>query len=343
MNINVQAADLKRIIKKLSSSNSTTVQIDSDEGNIYVTDSDMGICVNNSIFRNSGKVVVDFNLFKSIVNKLTKEVKITQNGESPLYIQSAKYKSYIPIIKEIKTFPVQSGKSFSISSEKLNSILSFTDIVTDVKNNFDHTGSILIKGDGKNLAAISTDNHRIAFGDYSLSTEVPETIIPSIAVKALKDLTGNIDISETVSAIFFKSSDTLIFARKTNIKFPNVYGVIPKQYILEAKLDFNVLKEAIGRVSPTVDPDTPTPRIQFEFGNTLRMFTGNDLIGKSEDEVDIEYISQPSKFTLTANLKFISDFLNSVSGNGTIKIGGVGKPFMLEAGNKRLLTAGLRV
>jgi len=343
LEINIPAADLKRIVKKLSPVNSDITTINSDSGILYAMDADIGVSVSSSIFRNSGLLSVSSQLFKSTVSKLTKDVKLEQTGKGPLNIQSAKFKASIPIAQDSLPFPIEGGKSFSLSSEKLNSLLSFVSTVTTEKNNFDHTGSILIKGDGKNLTTVATDNHRIAFSEYPLGVEIPSTIIPSKAVKAIKDFTDNILISETPSVLFLKSNDVLVFARKTNVKFPDVYSVIPKQYVLEVKLDSNSFKDAIERVSPTVDPDTPAPRVRLDFGDTLKISTGNDTIGKADDELDIEHITKPINISLTANLKYISEFLNTVSGCVIIKLGGTGKPFMLEAGNRRLLTAGLKV
>lgn len=338
LEVNIPAIDLKRATKKLSSVSAKTVQIDGDSGTLSAMDEDLGI--STSIFQTSGKVSVDLNLFKSTVSKLTKDVKLEQSGNS-LTISSAKFKSTIPISSDWPTFPTSTEKGFTLSSEKLNNLLSFTSIVTTEKNNFDHTGSILIRTSGENIEAIATDNHRIAFTDYPLSINIPQTIIPSKAVKALKDFTGDITISESNNCIFFKSEDTTVFARKTNVKFPNIDAVVPKSYSLEVKFDVGLFRECIDRVMPTVDPEV-TPKVVLEFGESLKLSTGNSLIGQSEDYLDIEHLSPVKKLTIAANIKYIAEFLGAVSGCGIIRLD-ASKPFMMEAGNRRLLTAGLKV
>lgn len=338
----ISAVELKKLVKKLSSVNAKTIQIDGGSKTIYAMDDDLGVCLSTSINWTSGKVSVDFNIFKSTINKLSKDVVLEQSGSSPLKITSAKFKATIPVSSEWPVFPVYEPKGFNLNSEKLNNVLSFVNTVTTEKNNFDHTGFILIEGDGHKLSAVATDNHRIAFSDYPLEGYiVPKTIIPAIAVKAMKEFTDTINIFESTSCIFFKSDNMTVYARKSTVKFPNIAGAMPKQYVLEAKLDVNLFKESLDRVSPVIDPEV-TPRVVMNFGDSLTLSTGTDIIGNAEDVLDIEY-TVPNKLVLAANSKYISEFLTSVSGCVTIKLSGKDKPFLLESGNRRLLTAGLKV
>jgi len=342
LEINIGAADLKRLVKKLSSVSAKTIQIDGNNKTIYAMDEDMGICISSPLLKSELMVSIDFNIFKSTVNKLTKDVVLSQSGKEPLKITSAKFKASIPISSEWPVFPVYEPKGFNLNSEKLNNVLNFVNSVTTEKNNFDHTGFILIEGEGHKLSAVATDNHRIAFSDYPLEGYiVPKTIIPAIAVKAIKEFTDTINIFESTSCIFFKSDNMTVYARKSTIKFPNIVGAVPKQYILEAKLDVNALKESLDRVSPVIDPEV-TPRVVLDFGDSLKLSTGTDIIGNAEDSLDIEY-TVPNKLILAANSKYISEFLTAVSGCVTIKLSGKDKSFMMECGNRRLLTAGLKV
>jgi DNA polymerase III sliding clamp (beta) subunit (PCNA family) len=342
LEIKISAADLKRLTKKLTSVNAKTIQIDGNSSTMYAMDDDLGICVQSPLLKSELMASVDFNIFKSTVSKLTKDVVLSQSGKEPLKITSAKFKATIPISSDWPVFPVHEPKGFNLNSEKLNNLLSFVNSVTTEKNNFDHTGFILIEGDGHKLSAVATDNHRIAFSDYPLEGYVvPKTIIPAIAVKAIKEFTDTINVFESTACIFFKSDNMTVYARKSTVKFPNIAGAMPKQYILEAKLDVNAFKESLDRVSPVIDPEV-TPRVVLDFGDSLTLSTGTDIIGNAEDVLDIEY-TVPNKLILAANSKYISEFLTSVAGCVTIKLSGKDRPFLLEAGNRQLLTAGLKV
>lgn len=353
VNTTLPATDLKKIVKKLSAVQSVNTSL--GNGFALATDGDMGIAIVTFQFIEP-PVLVNSRLFSSTVNKLTKDVALQQEGTGPLVIKSAKFKSEIPTLNEpIKPPPHPSSQSeLEIESKDLSELLTFASQVTDEKNTFDHTGAVQLKMDSisTRLIATATDNLRIvtAIGSH-IKSSMHDLLIPSKVVKAVKELEGTVTISQTDSVLFFQAGDTTIYTRKLTKKFPDVNKVMPQSYKLEVQINTQEFIDVLGRVSPTIDPETDG-KIVLEFqGDVLKVKSGSESGGKSEDEIPVnplipDALDDPYLLTMAANEKFIKLFLTSVAKCGSIitfKANDKDKPFCMEAGSKKILMVGVRL
>lgn len=349
MNTTLPAANLKKIVKKLSTVQSTNTSL--GNGFALATDGDMGIAIVTFDFIES-PILVNSRLFSSTVNKLTKDVTLQQEGTGPLIIKSAKFKLEIPTLGEKVQPPpaVSSLSELEIEADYFSRMLTFASQTTDEKNTFDHTGAVKLVADEIGLILTATDNLRIVSVSDKLKYPQFTALIPSKVVKAVKELEGTVTISQTDSVLFFQAGDTTIYTRKLNKKFPDVNKVMPQSYKLEVQIDTQDFLDVLGRVSSTIDPETSNKVVLDFQGDVLKVTSGNELLGQSEDEIPVnplipDALDEIYPLTIGVNSNFVKQYLTSVKDCDTIlfKANDKDKPFCMEAESKRILMAGVRL
>ncbi len=347
MNISIQAVDLKRLIKKLSAVQGSNLTI----GNgLHTSDDSMGVYIHG--FETNTPVTVSSRLFSSICNKLSGQVIILKDGGS-LLIKAGKFAASIPVLKDNPTPVTASPESeLKIDTKVLIDLLTFASSVTEEKSTFDHTGAVQLSFGEERLEATATDNLRIAVASIAGTHKSSPLLIPAKVIRAIKDLDGEqTTISQSESSIYFRSGDTTIYTRKLNKKFPDVNRVFPKSYKLEVEIKTQDFLDILQRVSPTIDVETAkVPIVWLDFqGDVLKVKTGNGLIGKSQDEISITQIvpdtlDEPYPIVITVNMKFLIDGLTSLKKCDTISLlaNQSAQPFLIKAGNRKILIAGVR-
>ena len=358
MTIKIPAADLKRIIKKLGAVSSGNTKIDFATGNLQVLDNDLGIQVFSSVFRTSDfHIFVNSKLLNSTVTKLTKDVVLACEAGGPLYVSSAKFKGQIPVVKEPSwASPADwSGDVlYNLPTNVLADVLGFTSSVTSDSATLDHTGSIRLSVNAELMEAAATDNFRVALASGKREDGLGDkltVLVPGRIARVIRDLDGQeVMVSQTEPALFFESGGTTILSRKIAKKFPPIENVLPKSFRLEVKVSAESLLDALHRIAPAIDPESTAPRVEMSFnGPSLKLKTGGSSTGQAEDEVEVEQMvpdafDEPVTLVMAANHKFVSNFLTSVSESDIVLKANEGaKPFMMEAGNKRILIAGLKL
>lgn len=349
MNITLPATDLKKIVKKLSAVQSVNTSL--GNGFALATDGDMGIAIVTLQFIEP-PILVNSRLFSSTVNKLTKDVTLQQEGTGPLVIKSAKFKSEIPTLSEKVQPPptISSLSELEIEADYFSRMLAFASQTTDDKNTFDHTGAIKLTANETGLTVTATDNLRIVSTSDGLKYTQFTALIPSKVVKAINELEGTVTISQTDSVLFFQAGDTTIYTRRLTKKFPDINKVMPQSYKLEVQINTQDFLDVLGRVSPTIDPETSNKVVLDFQGDVLRVSTGNELIGQSEDEIPVnplipDALDEIYPLTIGVNSNFVKQYLTSVKDCDTIlfKANDKDKPFMMQAGSKKILMAGVRL
>lgn len=333
---------LKSACKKLSLVYSKDIVFD-DTG-IFSIDSDIGVKIFD-IKISDIKYCVDSRLFIETVSKLNSDIDINILDNS-IRIKCGKFISTLPIKETTLCFPEEQKLYANVlcqfKPKDIQDLLEFTSSVTVDKNTFDHTGTIKIKTIKNKLFAYATDNMRIASIEIPCEESYIDILIPSRLSSFSKEFEGIVSLIDSNKLVYIlcDSNDLkyVISARKIISKFPDIYKVYPKSYLLEVKINKDVLLDSFSRLYPSLDKEDTIPRIDMEFeDNILKLKTK-----LSEDSIDTEVLGFPEKINLAVNAGFVKDFLTEVYGDVTIKTNGTSIPFMMESGNKNILMAGLR-
>jgi DNA polymerase III sliding clamp (beta) subunit (PCNA family) len=335
-------------VKRLSTVASTDTCI-GGEG-LSVSDGDMGIVISSDLFKAENRLMVNSRLFNSICSKLTKDAAISWEEGKPLTIRSGKFKADIPILKDKPPeVPQNSINGIKLSGKILNDLLAYASSVTTDGVRFDHTGSVHLEIGIHTLKATATDNLRIAFMTAEMLIEAGiKFLIPSKIVRAIKDLESDIEISESNSCIFFKTNELTVWTKKLTKPFPDIQKVIPKSYKLIVEIKTDELQEALSLLSPTVDQEKPL--VIFDFKGDVLGLSCKNSEGSAKHEIEYTPIvpdafDEPVCFKIGVNENFLKKHLTTLRGCDTIifKVNGSGSPFLIEAGEKRLLMAGMKI
>ena len=345
MNVTLPANELKKLAKKLAAVQSEVVSF--GNGFACANDGDTGVTVLSSSF-NDTPISVNSRLFSSTCNKLTKDVNLFYDS-GPLVIKSGKFKAELPVFHDkAEPFPVSSLSELEIDSGYFAGLLNYVSQVTNEKATYDHTGSIQISADQLGMVLTATDNLRVAIvNDTIKHSNFNPLLIPAKVTRVIKELEGLMSISQSDSTIFFQVGDTTIYTRKSAKKFPNIVNVLPKSYKLVVEINTQEFLETLNRVSPTIDPDTDSKVLLSFKDDTLQLQSGNQQIGQIEDELPIlrNAFDEPFNVQIGANARFLNQYLTSVKEHDIIvfKSNESGKPFMMQAGNKQILMAGIKI
>lgn len=362
MNLTLPATDLKRIVKRLSTVQSISTIIGG--GIAWSSDGDMEISIQSHLLDSDKQVKIDSRLFQTTCNKLSGDVSLVLE-ETKLIIKSKKFKAELPtILQSNLSWPVssQSELKYKIETKTLIRLLTFAGAVTDEKASFDYTGCVQLTATPDSywtkFEAIGTDKFRIAVISDSakIGTDKFKLLIPTKIIKAIKDLDekyptdAGTTISELPSSIVFESGDTKIYTRKLSKHLPDVFKVIPKDYKLHVEIKTEEFLEALNRIAPTIDPETDS-QILLDFqGDSLKLSSGNSLIGKSQDEIPVnplipDALDDPMLVKIGVSARFLNAYLTLIKDCDTIlfKANESGKPFFMESGSRKILMAGVRI
>ena len=219
---------------------------------------------------------------------------ILKGGKSRFTLQSLPAEDF-PLVQEAANF----GPSFSVPQKTLKSLLgqvSFSMAVHDIRY---YLNGILFVAEGKQLALVATDGHRLAYASATLDVEVPkqEVILPRKTVLELQRLLtegGDAENPPRITMQFANnqakfSFDGMEFVTKlVEGKFPDYNRVIPKNHKNSITLGRAPLMSTLQRTAILTSEKFKGVRLNLEPG-TLRVASNNAEQEEAVDELDIDY------------------------------------------------------
>jgi DNA polymerase III sliding clamp (beta) subunit (PCNA family) len=189
------------------------------------------------------------------------------------------------------------------------------------------------------LSAMGTDGKRCAFSDIPLDGgDQFKFMIPLAAISAIQNLGGDtLQIGETDSSYYLKSSQTTIYANKLSKQAPDYRALVPKKFSFEVVLKAEELKQILHTVEPMLGDEEHKPVSVHFLDGKLKVSTGTAGSG-AEDEIEVKH---EGEFKTRLNHKHLSDYVSAVSGDITFKANTPTTPVVLEAGNRNLMMVAL--
>ena len=213
--------------------------------------------------------------------------------------------------------------SIVISESDLKGLIeraSFSMAQQDVRY---YLNGMLVEIDKNTLRAVATDGHRLALSEITLNSDFPDNIQILIPRKAVIELSRMLafsdeEISIDISAnlVRFNIKDTVFTTKLIDGKFPDYKGVIPKICDKRARINREVLKNALLRVSILSSEKYKGIRLTFDNG-ILHIQAHNPEQEEAEEELDIDYENQ--RLSMGFNVGYMLDILSSMSSD-TVEI-----------------------
>ena len=260
----------------------TTVELDGDAGNFATT---VGSRKMIDILRAlpSDQVVT----LSAAQNKLT-----LQGGKSRFTLQTLPSDDF-PLVQEAADF----GPMFSIPQKALKHLINQVHFAMAVHDIRYYLNGILFVAEGKNLALVATDGHRLALAQATLEEEIPkqEVILPRKTVlellRLLNDDKGGdsaIEMRFAGNQAKFTFSGMEFVTKLVEGKFPDYNRVIPKNHKNHVTLGRAPLLASLQRAAILTSEKFKGVRMNFEPG-LLSIASSNAEQEEAKEELEVDY------------------------------------------------------
>ena len=282
----------------------TTVEFDGDASNFSTT---VGSRKMIDILRAlpSDQVVT----LSAAQNKLT-----LQGGKSRFTLQTLPSDDF-PLVQEAADF----GPMFSVPQKTLKQLINQVHFAMAVHDIRYYLNGILFVAEGKNLALVATDGHRLALAQATLEAEIPkqEVILPRKTVLELlrllnddKDSDSAIEMRFAGNQAKFTFSGMEFVTKLVEGKFPDYNRVIPKNHRNSFVLGRTHLLSSLQRAAILTSDKFKGVRVNIEPG-LLRIASSNAEQEEAKEELEIDYGGDTIEIGF--NVTYLMDALSNMS------------------------------
>ena len=228
---------------------------------------------------------------EQLVSLEDKEDKlILRAGKSRFTLQSLPAQDF-PLVQEASSY----GAPIHLPQKELKKLLqqvAFSMAVQDIRH---YLNGLLLQIDGKRLAIVATDGHRLAYTETHLEQELPkqDIILPRKTVLELLRLLSDQDEAMIELAIAsnqarFRLGQLEFISKLVEGKFPDYNRVIPQNHTHTLVVSRTALQASLQRTAIMMSDKFKGVRLNLEPG-LLRVSSTNNEQEEAIDELDVDY------------------------------------------------------
>lgn len=299
--------------------------IDNNQIKLSATDFDLSITtLINATIEEAGKFTLPAKKMGEILSRLNDElIKLELNG-SNIAITGKKSKFDIIGISA-NEFPqieenIEETDCMEIETQPFIKAVRQVVLAAAGYETNNLLSGVVCQVDKNILEMAATDGNRLArvrevVKNNSSDNETPfEMLISSKVLSELSKISTLVEsdlikICKEQKKIVITIDKTKIITRLMQGQFPKYNQLIPQTFPKEAVITKLNLISALERVAVMVNEKNSIVKLEFA-DNTLKLSGDSPDAGNSQDEIDIQYTSEP--LTIAFNYKFILEFLKIV-------------------------------
>ncbi len=227
---------------------------------------------------------------------------------------------------------------FTINAGDLHRLVAQTLFATARENSRYAINGVLVERNGKNLAVVATDGHRLALAKGTCKTtneEKRSAIVPTKALnlllKLFDDADQTVDVKIADNQILFRTDDAVLVSNLVEGNFPPYVDVIPKDGDKKATLATDLFISAVRRAALLTNEESKGVRMSFgEDGLTISSRAPE--MGEAEIHVEMpEYSGEPVEIGF--NPAYLLDALKVVDESQIqLELKGSNKPGVMRTG-----------
>ena len=245
------------------------------------------------------------------------EKLVLKGGKSKFTLQSLPAADF-PLVQESASF----GPAFMVPQKTLKSLLSQVSFAMAVHDIRYYLNGILFVAEGRQLALVATDGHRLAYATATLDVDVPkqEVILPRKTVlelqRLLSDAVPDAENPPRIEMQFASNQAKFAFggmefvSKLVEGKFPDYNRVIPKGHINSVTLGRQPLLASLQRTAILTSDKFKGVRLNIEPG-LLRVASSNAEQEEAVDELDIDYGGDAIEIGF--NVTYLMDVLTNMN------------------------------
>ena len=190
---------------------------------------------------------------------------------------------------------------------------------------------IFVEVEEKNIRLVTTDGYRLAMSDMPVvipQSEPFSAIIPSHAFDDAMKLAADeqaVSVGFTENQIVFSFGDTVFVSRRTEGKYPDYKGLLPKKHDVAATMDIGELKTAVKRVSLLAQSHAP---VRFHFDLLAQkgvVAAKTQDVGGAEETIAAD-VEGEGNIDIAFNHQYVLDGLNVMEGKTLLEMQDRTKP-----------------
>jgi DNA polymerase-3 subunit beta len=246
---------------------------------------------------------------EQVVSLEDKEQKLLlRAGKSRFTLQSLPAQDF-PLVQEASSY----SAPITLPQKELKKLLhqvAFSMAVQDIRH---YLNGLLLQIDGKKLAIVATDGHRLAYTETTLEQELPkqDIILPRKTVLELLRLLSDdenamMELALASNQARFRLGSLEFISKLVEGKFPDYNRVIPQNHQHSLQLSRTALQASLQRTAIMMSDKFKGVRLNLEPG-LLRVSSNNNEQEEAIDELDVDYTGPAMEIGF--NVTYLQDVL----------------------------------
>jgi len=206
-------------------------------------------------------------------------------------------------------------KQFQITQKAFRQLLAKTQYSMATQDVRYYLNGLLLQVDGKELRAVATDGHRLAYASVEIEAELPrqEMILPRKTVLELNRLLADNDealnITLTSNQVRFAFGSVVLVSKLIDGKFPDYERVIPPVLKNHMKVGRLTLMQAMQRAAILTNEKFRGVRVVLG-ENSLKLMAANAEQEEAQEEIEVDYTGDV--IDVGFNVGYLLDVLNNL-------------------------------
>ena len=267
-----------------------------------------------------GAVTVGARKLQEILRSLPDSTEITLSLEDKrLQVKSGKSRFNLQTLPadDFPRMTLNEGdtKKFSITQRDFRQLIAKTQYGMAAQDVRYYLNGLLLLVDGKELRAVATDGHRLAYASVAIETELPrqEMILPRKTVLELNRLLVDSDellnITMASNQVRFAFGSIVLVSKLIDGKFPDYERVIPPSLRNHMTVGRQMLMQAMQRAAILTNEKFRGVRVVLG-ENSLRLIAANAEQEEAQEEIEVQYTGDA--IDVGFNVGYLLDVLNNV-------------------------------
>jgi DNA polymerase-3 subunit beta len=206
-------------------------------------------------------------------------------------------------------------KQFQISQKAFRQLLGKTQYSMAAQDVRYYLNGLLLLVEGKELRAVATDGHRLAFASVEIDTDLPrqELILPRKTVlelnRLLVDSDEPLNITLAPNQVRFAFGSVVLVSKLIDGKFPDYERVVPATLKNHMTVSRQTLIQALNRAAILTNEKFRGIRVVLG-ENSLKLIAANAEQEEAQEEIEVNYTGEP--IDVGFNVGYLLDVLNNV-------------------------------
>jgi DNA polymerase-3 subunit beta len=206
-------------------------------------------------------------------------------------------------------------KEFQLTQKAFRQLLGKTQYSMAAQDVRYYLNGLMLLVDGKELRAVATDGHRLAYASVEIEADLPrqELILPRKTVLELNRLLSDneepLKITLAANQIRFAFGSVVLVSKLIDGKFPDYERVVPATLRNHMTVGRQALMQAMTRAAILTNEKFRGVRVVLG-ENSLKLIAANAEQEEAQDEIEVKYDGET--IDVGFNVGYLLDVLNNV-------------------------------